>query len=56
MARRAMPTFARSQEFYALFNDAGQAFSPGDEYKLVDTYGEKLGVRLWYDWKKDQAS
>ena len=52
---RAMPTFALSEEFYAMFKDACEAFSPGDEYKLVDAYGQKLGVRSWYDWKNDQA-
>ena len=50
---RSMPTFARSQELYGMFKDASVSFQPGDEYKLVDAYGDALGITTWYDWRAD---
>ena len=52
---RAMPTFAVSGEFFAMFKESSAAFQPGNEYKLVDAYADKLGVADWYGWKADQA-
>ena len=52
---RAMPTFTVSEEFFEMFKESSAAFQPGNEYKLVDAYADKLGVADWYGWKADQA-
>ena len=52
---RAMPTFAVSEEFFEMFKESSATFQPGNEYKLVDAYAEKLGVADWYGWKADQV-
>ena len=51
---RAMPTFAVSEEFFAMFKESSATFLPGNEYRLVDAYAEKLGIHDWYGWKKDE--
>jgi len=52
---RAMPTFAVSEEFFEMFKESSATFQPGNEYKLVDAYAEKLGVSGWYGWRPDQV-
>ena len=42
-------------EFFEMFKESSAAFQPGNEYKLVDAYADKLGVADWYGWKADQA-
>ena len=51
---RAMPTFAVSEEFFEIFKESSATFQPGNEYRLVDAYAEKLGIHDWYGWKKDE--
>jgi hypothetical protein len=50
-----MPTFAVSEEFFEMFKESSDTFQPGNEYKLVDAYAEKLGVSAWYGWRPDQV-
>lgn len=50
---RAMPTFAVSEEFFEMFKESAAAFQPGDEYRLIDAYAEKLGIHDWHGWQTD---
>ena len=30
-----------------------RSLAPGDQYDLVDEFGEMLGIRKWYGWIPD---
>jgi tetratricopeptide (TPR) repeat protein len=42
-----------SRELFQLWKDRSDSFEPGDEYDLVDTFADVLGLREWYEWKPD---
>ena len=54
-AYRKFPTFGDAEKLYALWKEKSAELTPGAEYDLVDSFGEFLGIRDWYDWKKDSG-
>ncbi|MEO6970992.1 MAG: hypothetical protein ABI217_08870 [Chthoniobacterales bacterium] len=42
-----------SPRLFKLWKDRRDALHPGDEYDLVDSFADLLGVRGWYEWKPD---
>lgn len=48
-------TFKDAEKLFALWKKKSVDLKPGDEYDLVDVFGEFLGIRDWYDWKKDSG-
>jgi Flp pilus assembly protein TadD len=49
------PTFKDAERLYALWKQESADLTPGAEYDLVDSFGEFLGIRSWYDWKMDSG-
>lgn len=54
-AYRKFPTFVDAEKLYALWKEKSAELTPGAEYDLVDSFGVFLGIRDWYDWKKDSG-
>lgn len=50
---RSLPTFSASRKLYNLWLGARCNLEPGDEYKLVDSFAEVLGVQGWFGWRQD---
>lgn len=45
-----------SPRLFQLWKDRRDALQPGDEYDLVDTFADLLGLRAWYEWKPDPGT
>ncbi len=45
-----------SPRLFALWTERCEALQPGDEYDLVDSFADILGLRGWYDWKIDPGT
>jgi hypothetical protein len=54
-AYRKLPNFKDTESLFALWKEKSAQLTPGVEYDLVDAFGEFLGIRDWYDWKKDSG-
>ena len=54
-AYRKFSTFGDSEKLLALWKAKSADLKPGGEYDLVDEFAEFLGIRDWYDWKKDRG-
>ena len=54
-AYRKFPTFSDSEKLLALWKEKSTDLKLGGEYDLVDDFAEFLGIRDWYDWKKDRG-
>jgi Flp pilus assembly protein TadD len=54
-AYRKFSTFSDSEKLFALWKEKSKDLKPGDEYDLVDVFAEFLGIRDWYEWKKDRG-
>jgi hypothetical protein len=54
-AYRKLPNFKDTESLFALWREKSAQLTPGVEYDLVDAFGEFLGIRDWYDWKKDRG-
>lgn len=54
-AYRKLPNFQDTEKLFALWKEKSAQLTPGSEYDLVDTFGEFLGIRDWYDWKRDRG-
>jgi len=49
-------TFGLSQRLFQLWQARFPQLGPGDEYALVDEFGEMLGLRGWFGWKDDPGA
>ena len=54
-AYRKFPAFGDSEKLFALWKEKTTDLLPGGEYDLVDDFAEFLGIRDWYNWKKDRG-
>jgi len=54
-AYKKFPAFGDAEKLYALWMQRSADLTPGAEYDLVDSFAEFLGIRDWYDWKKDRG-
>lgn len=54
-AYRRFPSFGDAEMLFAQWKERSADLTPGAEYDLVDLFGEFLGIRGWYDWKKDRG-
>jgi Flp pilus assembly protein TadD len=54
-AYKKFPAFVDAEKIYALWKHKSANLTPGAEYDLVDSFAEFLGIRDWYDWKKDSG-
>jgi tetratricopeptide (TPR) repeat protein len=54
-AYRKLPAFRDAEKLFTHWKEKSTDLKPGGEYDLVDAFGEFLGIRDWYDWKKDRG-
>jgi len=52
---RKLPAFRDAEKLFTHWKEKSTDLKPGGEYELVDDFGEFLGIRDWYDWKKDRG-
>lgn len=45
-----------SPRLFDLWKDRRDSLQPGDEYDLVDSFADLLGLRDWYEWKPDPGT
>ncbi len=45
-----------SPRLFALWKERRDGLQPGDEYDLVDSFADILGLRGWYEWKPDPGA
>jgi hypothetical protein len=52
---QALNTFDSSVELFNRWKQRRASLRPGDEYDLVDTFAEHLGMTDWYTWREDRG-
>jgi len=55
-AYRKFDSYSTARELLAILDKKMNSIKPGEEYEIVDTWAEKLGIQEWYDWKKDDST
>jgi hypothetical protein len=53
---RNLEAFDLSQRLFKHWQSRQPQIGPGDEYALVDDFGEMLGLRGWFAWKPDPGT
>lgn len=53
---KKLESFGLSQRLFQHWQTRFQQFGPGDEYALVDEFGEMLGLRGWFGWQNDPGT
>jgi hypothetical protein len=50
---RSLENFTLSQRLWKHWQERAKNLGPGEEYRLVDEFGDMVGLRDWYEWRPD---
>lgn len=53
---RQMEHFDTAQQLHQLWLDRAENLKPGDEFSLIDSFADLLGIRSWYTWNPDSIA
>lgn len=53
---RNFDSFSMASELLVMLDKKMNSMNPGEEYEIVDSWAEKLGLQGWYEWQKDDGT